>query len=122
MEQISFIEEQIKLVEKEIEEIMDKLNSPITSFPGIGIVTGAAILGEIGDISRFSSASKLVAYAGIDASVSQSGEYEATINHMTKHGSAFLRKAPFHSALKAKFSGPVFQAFYQKKSKKENTI
>ena len=38
MEQISFIEEQIKLIEKEIEEIMDKLNSPITSFPGIGIV------------------------------------------------------------------------------------
>lgn len=89
MEQISFIEEQIKLVENEIEEIMDKLNSPITSIPGIGIVTGAAILGEIGDISRFSSASKLVAYAGIDASVSQSGEYEATINHMTKRGSVF---------------------------------
>lgn len=90
---------------------MDKLNSPITSIPGFGIVTGAAILGEIGDISRFSSASKLVAYAGIDASISQSGEYEATI----KRGSAFLRKALFHSALKAKFSGPVFQAFYQKK-------
>lgn len=115
MEQISFIEEQIKLVEKEIEEIMDKLNSPITSIPGIGMVTGAAILGEIGDISRFSSASKLVAYAGIDASISQSGEYEATINHMTKRGSAFLRKALFHSALKAEFSDPVFQAFYQKK-------
>lgn len=100
---------------KDFEEIMDKLNSPITSIPGIGMVTGATILGEIGDISRFSSASKLVAYAGIDASVSQSGEYEATINHMTKRGSAFLRKALFHSALKAEFSDPIFQAFYQKK-------
>lgn len=108
MEQISFIEEQIKLVEKKIEEIMDKLNSPSTSIPGIGMVTGVSILGEIGDISRFSSTSKLVAYAGIDASVSQSGEYKATINHMNKRGSAFLRKALFHSALKAEFSDPVF--------------
>lgn len=72
IEQISFIDEQIKAVENEINSIMQKINSPITTIPGIGSVTGAVILGEIGDISKFSNPSKLVAYAGTDATVSQS--------------------------------------------------
>lgn len=115
IEQIAFIDEQIKVVENEINSIMQKINSPITTIPGIGSVTGAVILGEIGDISRFSNPSKLVAYAGIDATVSQSGEYEATINRMSKRGSAYLRRALFQSALRAEFCDPVFSAYYQKK-------
>lgn len=115
IEQIAFIDEQIKVVENEINSIMQKINSPITTIPGVGSVTGAVILGEIGDISRFSNPSKLVAYAGIDATVSQSGEYEATINRMSKRGSAYLRRALFQSALRAEFCDPVFSAYYQKK-------
>lgn len=115
IEQISFIDEQVKSVEEEIDSIMKKINSPITTIPGIGFVTGAVILGEIGDISRFSNPSKLVAYAGIDASVSQSGDYEASINRMSKRGSAYLRRALFQSALRAEFCDPVFSAYYQKK-------
>lgn len=115
IEQITFIDEQIKVVENEINSIMQKINSPITTIPGVGSVTGAVILGEIGDISRFSNPSKLVAYAGIDATVSQSGEYEATINRMSKRGSAYLRRALFQSALRAEFCDPVFSAYYQKK-------
>lgn len=72
IEQIKFIEAQVADVESEIAIILDKIDSPITTIPGIGVITAAVILGEIGDISRFSNASKLAAYAGIDASVSQS--------------------------------------------------
>lgn len=82
---------------------------------GIGDVTAATILGEIGDVSRFSNASKLAAYAGIDATVSQSGEYQSTNNKMSKRGSPYLRKALFQAALSAAFHDPVFSAFYQKK-------
>ncbi len=67
------------------------------------------------DIKRFSNPSKLVAYAGLDASVSQSGEYESTYNHMSKRGSPYLRRALFQSALRAEFCDPVFSAYYQKK-------
>ena len=74
---MKFIEAQVKDTEKEIGRIMDELQSPITTIPGIGTVTGAVILGELGDINRFDDPSKIVAYAGIDASVSQSGEFEA---------------------------------------------
>ena len=113
--QIDFIENQIKEIEVEISNIMNKINSPITSVPGIGNILGATILGEIGDISRFSNPSKLVAYAGIDSKVSQSGEYEASGLSITKRGSSHLRKALFQAALVAEFKDPVFQAFYRKK-------
>lgn len=118
VEQIKFIEAQVSDVESEIKTLLSKIDSPITTIPGIGFITGAAILGEIGDISKFSNASKLAAYAGIDATVSQSGEYQATNNKMSKRGSAYLRKALFQAALVAclgKNPDPVFSAFYQKK-------
>lgn len=115
IEQISFIQNQVSNVENEIEVLLEKLNSPITTIPGIGSVNAATILGEIGDIKRFSNPSKLVAYAGLDASISQSGEYESTYNHMSKRGSPYLRRALFQSALRAEFCDPVFSNFYQKK-------
>lgn len=115
IEQISFIENQVVTVEAEISTLMEKINSPITSIPGIGLITGAVILGEIGDISRFSNPSKLVAYAGLDATISQSGEFESTSNRMSKRGSSYLRKALFQSALRAEFCDPVFINYYQKK-------
>lgn len=115
IQQIQFIEAQVADVEQEISVILKKLNSPILTIPGIGPINGACILGEIGDISRFSNAAKLAAYAGIDATVSQSGEFQTTNNRMSKRGSPYLRKALFQAALVAAFHDPVFSAFYQKK-------
>lgn len=117
IQQISFIQNQVLDVENEIEVFLKKLNSPITTIPGIGSVNAATILGEIGDIKRFSNPSKLVAFAGLDSTVSQSGEFESTSNHMTKRGSPYLRRALFQSALKAEFCDPVFSDYYQKKMK-----
>ena len=114
IEQIRFIEAQVSDVEAEIGVLLTKLNSPITTVPGIGSVTGAAILSEIGDISRFSTPSKLVAFAGIDATVIQSGESSGTYK-MSKRGSAYLRKALFQAALVASNNDPVFMAYYQRK-------
>lgn len=113
--QISFIESQIKDTDIEINSIMEKLDSPVTTITGIGKVTGAAIISEIGDISKFDSPKKLAAYAGLDASVSQSGEFEAIHNVMSKRGSPYLRKAIFQAALVASFKDPVLSVFYQKK-------
>ena len=115
IEQISFIEKQVKETETEIAGIMEKLDSPITTITGIGSVTGAAIISEIGDISKFDSPRKLVAFAGLDATVTQSGEFEAAHNVMSKRGSPYLRKAIFQAALVAAFKDPVLSAYYQKK-------
>lgn len=115
LDQLAYIEFQIKQTEEEINHHMQLIDSMITTIPGIGIVIGATILGEIGDIQRFSNPKKLVAYAGIDASVTQSGEYEATHNVMSKRGSPYLRKALFQAALVASRCDPTFRAFYDKK-------
>jgi transposase len=114
IEQIHFIEAQASDVETEIETLLTKLDSPITTIPGVGTITGATILSEIGDINRFSNPAKLVAFSGIDATVIQSGESSGTYK-MSKRGSPYLRKALFQSALIASFHDPVFKAYYQKK-------
>ena len=115
IEQISFIENQVKETESKISNIMRKLDSPITTITGIGNVTGAAIISEIGDISKFDNPRKLVAFAGLDATVTQSGEFEASHNVMSKRGSPYLRKAIFQAALIASFHDPVLSVYYQKK-------
>ena len=115
IEQIKFIETQINDCEKQIKKLMQKINSPITTIPGIGPILGGIILSEFGDINRFDNPSKLVAFAGIDATVSQSGEFEGTHNVMSKRGSPYLRKALFQAALVAANSDPVLKAYYQKK-------
>ena len=76
IQQINFIEGQISDVESQIFSLINKINSPITTIPGISYITAAVILGELGDISKFSTPSKVVAFAGLDASVSQSGNYQ----------------------------------------------
>lgn len=115
IEQVKFIESQIKDCEQKIKELMEKIDSPITTIPGIGSVLGAIIISEFGDISRFDKPSKLVAFAGIDATVSQSGEFEGTHNVMSKRGSPYLRKALFQAALVASNTDPVLKDYYQKK-------
>ena len=118
IQQMKYVELHVKETEGEIEAIMADLNSPITSIPGIGKVTGAVILGEIGNINKFDAPAKLVAFAGIDATVKQSGEFESNSNRMSKRGSPYLRRALFQSALVAacgRNPDPVLSAFYQKK-------
>lgn len=78
LEMIQLLERQLTELEIEIEQYLMKLNTPITSCPGVGKVLGTVILSEIGDISRFSEPKKLVAFVGIDPSVKQSGEFTGT--------------------------------------------
>lgn len=115
IDQLNFLEEQISQTEQEIHQLMDSLGSVIETIPGIGPLLGATILSEIGDIHKFSNPKKLVAYSGIDATVTQSGEFEGIHNVMSKRGSPYLRKALFQAALVASRHDPVLKAFYDKK-------
>lgn len=115
VEQVKFIETQIKDCEKEIKFILKLINSPITTVPGFGPILGATVISEFGDINRFEKPAQLVAFSGIDPSVSKSGEYESSHNVMSKRGSPYLRKALFQAALVASNCDPVLSAYYQKK-------
>jgi transposase len=115
IQQMQFIESQVKDTEKQIEQLMENISSQILTITGIGKITGAIILSEIGDVNKFDSPVKLVAYSGIDASVTQSGQYESTHNVMSKRGSPYLRRASYQAALIAALKDPSLNLFYQKK-------
>lgn len=112
--QISFIESQLKELEKEITNILKSLNSEITTITGIGDILGASILGEIGDISRFEKASQLVAFAGLDVAINQSGEFTGTEMKITKRGSPYLRRSIWIAATIACFKDPALSVYYKK--------
>lgn len=113
--QLDLLDEQRRQIDQSIAELMTQIPQYITSIPGIGPVTGAAILAEIGDIHRFETVDKLVAYAGIDATVYQTGQFEATEAHMSKRGSPYLRHALWCAATAALLHDPSLKAYYQKK-------
>ena len=111
--QISFLEEQLKFLEKEIEYLLNDINPIITTITGIGSVLGASIIAEIGDISRFEKASQLVAYAGLDVSVKQSGEFNAiNSTKLSKRGSPYLRRAIWLASTVAAFKDPALSVYY----------
>jgi transposase len=94
----------------------------LCSIPGIGLITAATILSEIGDFSAFSNPDKLTAFFGIDPSVKQSGQFEGTQNKMSKRGSRLLRRVLYTTALanvRKKRNGqegnPVLYEFYRNK-------
>lgn len=121
VEQIEFIEDQIAVIEEAINQVMEEMRpSPDTPYrhvletiPGIGPVLAAAIIGEVGDISRFPNAKALVAYAGIDATVRSSGQFEGTRNRMSKRGSPVLRNSLWLAAVSARRFNPELKAFYE---------
>ena len=117
LQQIDLLQEQVAQLDHAMAQRMDQIPQYITSIPGIGPVTGAAILGEIGNVHRFESVEKLVAYAGIDPTVYQTGQFQASEAHMSKRGSPYLRHALWLAATVAVHHDPELQAFYEAKRK-----
>lgn len=114
--QIEFLEHQVAEIDQALEQLVAQLpDQYITSIPGIGSVNGAAILGEIGDINRFPTLEKLVAYAGIDPTSYESGQFKGTRVHMSKRGSPHLRRALWMAATIARRYDPELKAYYDKR-------
>lgn len=113
--QIELLDSQLTSVEAEMTEIMKFNDSVIMTIPGIGYINGGMILGEIGDIHRFPSPSKLLAFAGLDPSVYQSGNYCAKRTRMSKRGSRVLRYALVNAAHNVVKNNTTFKAYYDAK-------
>lgn len=113
--QIELIESQLNELEQIIGQAMDELDSVIMTVPGIGKLNGAMILGEIGDIHRFSHPSKLLAYAGLDPVVNQSGKFTAKRTRMSKRGSKMLRYALINAAWNVSLNNDTFKRYFDSK-------
>lgn len=115
IQQIEMYTQQLAEVEHSIHEIMDKMDSVIKTIPGIGSLNGAMIIGEIGDISRFEKPCQLLAYAGLDPSVYQSGNFIAARTRMSKRGSKLLRYALINAAWQTTLVNQTFKDYYDLK-------
>src|SRR5690625_6717847 len=74
-------------------EILKRQVHYLKTITGISDVTACVILGEIGSIQRFERPEQLVAFAGLDASVHQSGDFNGSKTRLSKRGSPYLRRA-----------------------------
>lgn len=115
IDRMNFLDKQIEALDIEIMKYYEQFDCYLHTIPGIGIIGAATILAEIGDISRFKNSSALVAFAGIDPTVRQSGEFNSTHNHMSKRGSPYLRHAIFLATTTCSFHNSPLNAYYKKK-------
>jgi transposase len=91
------------------------LSARLQTIPGVGSYTAASVIGEIQDMKRFRTSKQLVAFAGLDPRIKQSGHTLNTTGRLTKRGSSYLRRSLFIAASVARQHDPIFQALYEKK-------
>jgi len=115
IELIELLESQINDVEKRVGDFIKKSDNVITSIPGIGDMTAAIIISEIGDINRFNNPGQVLAFAGLDPSVKQSGTFNASSTRMSKRGSSLLRYALILAANNVQLNTKTFNSYYNTK-------
>lgn len=114
VKRINFLSDEKDSLEKVISNTMSSFSSPILTIPGISYLTSAAIISEIGDINRFSNYRSLIAYAGLDNSVSQSGT-SIKIGKISKRGSIYLRTALYRASVSVIMKSKLIYSYYFKK-------
>lgn len=111
---INNFNDKINPINKQISTIIKDLNPKILTIPGLGEISAATILSEYGDIKNFSSPGKMLAFAGLEPSIIQSGTLEHS-GKMVKHGSGHLRYAIMNIAMSILRYSPTFYDYYLKK-------
>ena len=101
-------------INKQISTIIKELNPRMLTIPGIGELSAASILAEYGDIKNFSSPAKMLAFAGLEPSVIESGTLSSN-GKMVKHGSGHLRYSIMNTAMIILRYSPTFYDYYLKK-------
>lgn len=112
IELIELFDRQIKDIVTKITDTVNKLDTKLLSVPGINIIACAIILGETNNFDNFSNATKLLAFAGLDPKIRESGNFSATSCRMSKKGSPYLRYALIFTAWNAVRHSEKFNKYY----------
>lgn len=115
LDQLDLLDCQIASLDQTLADCLDQMGTFLTTIPGISTTLAATILGEIGDIQRFDNLNQLVAFAGLDPSIHESGQFQGSHNRLSKRGSIYLRRALWLAASAAKRYDPQLKAFYHRK-------
>ena len=113
--QMDFLDAECAKFDALIRDLLERVEPLVLTIPGVSHATGAQIVAEIGDVSRFRNAPALVSYAGLNSGVNQSGKFDSGGGPITKHGSPYLRRALWLAASRAWQYDPSLRAFYERK-------
>lgn len=116
LETLEFTEKQLKLVDMQINPLIDD-SCVLLTLPGVSKILAGSILSEIGDIRKFRTSAQLVSFAGINPTVHQSGNFMGNKNHMSKTGSPYLRLALWQASITSSRFNPILKEYYQLKIK-----
>ncbi len=114
------LEKQIKVLDKQIEQMFTIIPNTLTSVPGIGKVYSAGIIAEIGDVNRFQSQASVAKYAGLVWKKHESGEFVAQNTRLIKSGNRFLRYYLLEAANSVRRCDSEFRRYYGLKYKEVN--
>ena len=109
---IELYDRQIKDIVTKITDTVDKLETKLLSVSGINIIACAIMLGETNNFDNFSNTTKLLAFAGLDPKIRQSGNFSATSSRMSKKGSPYLRYALIFAAWNTVRHSEKFNKYY----------
>lgn len=120
LQSMKLIDSQLDEIEKEVLKYSTKYFQKeielISSVKGVSAKMASIVLSELGDIERFNNKNSLTAFAGLDASVKQSGRYfRQQGNHISKRGSKHLRRQLYYAAKTSIIFDPELKAYYLKK-------
>ena len=105
---------EINTIEKEINKLIEEVHPHYMSVPGIGPLSAAVIYSEYGDISNFTNPGQMLAFAGIEPGINESGT-ESHGGKMVKHGSSQLRYTLINCCLPLIRFDMTFATYYAKK-------
>lgn len=118
---LKVIDDEIKILSMENKVFKNNVEL-LKTIPGVGEYTACVILSELGDISKFSKPKELVAFFGLDPSVSQSGTFNRKNNRISKRGSSYVRstlhmlaKSNVYHNRNKEYINPVMRAYFEKK-------
>jgi len=112
LEQINLINSQLKVVDHRITELYEEAGVYFTSISGVGTLSAATILAEYGSVTKFTQPQQMVAFAGIDPKLRNSGQHQGQV-HISKRGPRYLRRALYLACQSVVRNDDYFHSIYQ---------
>lgn len=121
LEEVQRSEERLKEIEKQMKKLLEEVPSAkqILSIPGVGVLSCAVFLGELGNPSNFQHAKQIIKYAGYDPQENDSGQRIGR-KIISKKGRWLLRKYLYFMSMRAIHRSEFFREYYQRKIKRGN--
>lgn len=121
LEEVKRSEKQLKDIEKQMKDLLVEVPfaESILSIPGVGFLSCAVFLGELGNPKNFRNPKQIIKYAGYDPQENDSGQRTGR-KIISKKGRWLLRKYLYFMSMRVIYRSKFFRGYYEKKIKSSN--